>query len=507
MPKTHLVIAAVLMSSGAVFGDAAFLTEPYLQNIKPGGITIMWELQTTRACVVEHGPGTGYGQSTVATSVSSGFGTRIYKCVLTGLAPSSTHHYRVVMDGADYSADRSFTTAPDAPVSFAFGIWGDSQATNNNRYPPDPYEPTNGMMRHMAGSGVSFAVGVGDMAEDGDQYGPTRLYYLDRVARHLGATVPWFVAWGNHDRTKSAVIRKFADMPSKERAGYTAGWGGYSFDYAGCHFICMDYDVMQEDLTWLLSDMQSAANLAARFTFLFIHVPPYAELWRDGDAALRAILVPLMEQNGVDACFSGHIHEYERGYQRGIHYCVTGGGSRLGFGNALTVNWPHITVGGHRDIPGYRRGLVNEYVRVEVTEDAWTATTHAFNFDGSFAGVIDRFGSGISQEDSDGDGLTDGDEQHVYGTDPAHADTDRDGLTDGEETDGLRGYKTNPLLADTDQDGLTDGREYLYGTNPLDPRSVRVLPVGGHAALTALFLALCAFGICLSRTRTRPVSP
>ena len=41
-------------------------------------------------------------------------------------------------------------------------------------------------------------------------------------------------------------------------------------------------------------------------------------------------------------------------------------------------------------------------------------------------------------------------------TDPADADTDDDGLTDGDE---LLTYFTNPLLLDTDTDGLTDGLE------------------------------------------------
>ncbi len=496
MRSTLAMLAVAVLGCGSAPGAAPFLAEPYLQNLKPTGITVMWELGTVRAGTVEYGVDTGYGQSAAAASVSSGFSAHVYKCVLTGLNPATTYHYRASLDGVDFSADSTFTTAPGTAVPFVFDVWGDSQATNNNHYPPDPYEPTNSMMRHMAQGGSAFAVAAGDMAEDGDEYTPTHLYYLDRVARHLGPTVPWFVAWGNHDRTKSAVIRKFADMPSRERAGFTSGWGSYSVDHAGCHFICIDNDTMENDvLTWLVSDLQSEANRAAKFTFLFIHVPPYAELWRDGEASLRTVLVPLMEQYGVDACFSGHIHEYERGYQRGIHYCVSGGGSRLGLGNALTVDWPQLTVGGYRDLPGRRGGLVNEYVRVEVTEDAWTAAMHAFDFDGTYLGVLDRFGSAISQGDADGDGLTDGDEAHTFHTDPAVADTDRDGLTDRDEIDGVRGYKTDPLQADSDQDGVSDYHEILYGSNPLDPRSVVAVPLGGFAGAAFLAMLLCAIGM------------
>jgi uncharacterized protein (DUF362 family) len=91
--------------------------------------------------------------------------------------------------------------------------------------------------------------------------------------------------------------------------------------------------------------------------------------------------------------------------------------------------------------------------------------------------------------DADGDGLSDDDEDNVYGTDPDDADTDDDGLTDGPEVnthatdptdydsddDGLSDgqevddYSTDPNDEDSDDDGLTDGEEVeTYGTDPND---------------------------------------
>jgi MYXO-CTERM domain-containing protein len=67
-----------------------------------------------------------------------------------------------------------------------------------------------------------------------------------------------------------------------------------------------------------------------------------------------------------------------------------------------------------------------------------------------------------SGEDSDGDGLTNGQEA-VLGTDPNDADSDDDGVTDGDEpepgkdTDG--DGKINALDPDSDDDGLFDGTE------------------------------------------------
>ena len=69
--------------------------------------------------------------------------------------------------------------------------------------------------------------------------------------------------------------------------------------------------------------------------------------------------------------------------------------------------------------------------------------------------------------DTDGDGLNDGDEVMKYKTDPNKADSDGDGLNDGDE---VMKYKTDPLKVDTDGDGLGDGDEVLkYKTDPLNP--------------------------------------
>jgi outer membrane protein OmpA-like peptidoglycan-associated protein len=76
-----------------------------------------------------------------------------------------------------------------------------------------------------------------------------------------------------------------------------------------------------------------------------------------------------------------------------------------------------------------------------------------------------KLGTDPYNPDTDGDGLTDGDEVHKYRTNPLKKDTDDDGLTDKEE---LFTYHTDPLKFDTDGDGLSDGDEILkYHTDPL----------------------------------------
>ena len=70
--------------------------------------------------------------------------------------------------------------------------------------------------------------------------------------------------------------------------------------------------------------------------------------------------------------------------------------------------------------------------------------------------------------DTDDDGLFDGEEVLFYKTNPLHNDTDNDTILDGEEIiPGMDGYITDPKSADTDNDGLSDILEISwYETDP-----------------------------------------
>jgi eukaryotic-like serine/threonine-protein kinase len=71
----------------------------------------------------------------------------------------------------------------------------------------------------------------------------------------------------------------------------------------------------------------------------------------------------------------------------------------------------------------------------------------------------------LAQGDDDKDGLSNA-QEILLGTNPNNPDTDGDGLSDGDE---VNRYGTNPLLRDSDGDNISDGDEVARGTNPLNP--------------------------------------
>lgn len=80
-----------------------------------------------------------------------------------------------------------------------------------------------------------------------------------------------------------------------------------------------------------------------------------------------------------------------------------------------------------------------------------------------------------SDYDADADGLDEAAEV-ALGTDPNNPDTDGDGLSDGDE---VNIHGTNPLNPDTDGDGYSDDLEISLGSDPNDPTTA--LPIGAGA--------------------------
>jgi len=387
----------------------SLVTPAYLQNMTPTGMVVMCESGEDVPLRVDYGATDAYGASASTVRQASGSGTSwFHRALLSGLAPGAGYHCRLfTAGGKPVGEDLAFQTAATGRVDFSFGVWGDSQGNNGGAWTADPLEPTVSMMKHMVASGAAFGLTSGDLAEDGSSYGYVRSFYLDRVARHLGSSVPWYVAWGNHDASATnAVIRRASDLPSRHREGLSSGHGSYAFTYGGCFFVCLDYAYQPEIANgWLEQTLGSPDAQRARFRFVVNHVPPYCERWINGDGALRDKLVPLLERYRVAVCFSGHTHEYERGATNGVYYVISGGGSWLDFAEPIVKDWPHMTVGGAQNVPGswakessqgvlgaplpISGGLFNEYVLASVRGTTLSLQCRAFNADGSYIGALD----------------------------------------------------------------------------------------------------------------------
>ena len=106
-------------------------------------------------------------------------------------------------------------------------------------------------------------------------------------------------------------------------------------------------------------------------------------------------------------------------------------------------------------------GATENHVVIMENSTRWADTMDIFVASGY---LFERVGLDPLDEDTDGDGLLDGEEVNTTLSDPVLDDTDGDGLLDGAE---VNTHGSSPLLADTDEDGINDRVEVeVYGSNP-----------------------------------------
>jgi parallel beta-helix repeat protein len=199
----------------------------------------------------------------------------------------------------------------------------------------------------------------------------------------------------------SAVILKVNDEDVTSLSAITAG--GISYQVSdrlaiGSHDVYLEVRDVNDNLA------------TAAWSFSLISLPPTANAG-----------VNIQLYQGENATFNGS----------GSH---DDSGTIANYTWNFTYNEALITIYGVN--PSFKFEKVGDY---EVYLTVWDSQANS---------ARDTMWVNVSGIDSDGDGLTDYDEENIYRTDPENPDTDSDGIGDGEEIEN----GTNPLDADFQED-------------------------------------------------------
>jgi hypothetical protein len=309
---TSLLFVFLLAASA----QAAFVKQPYLQNLAAGSVVVRFETATPLTGKVQFGLTASYGSE--ATDAAPGVDHEI---ALPSLSPDTVYHYRAIA-GADTSPDRTFRSMASVSRPFRFMAYGDNRS--------DSAAHQSVVDRMVAVNPPSaIAVNVGDLTYAG---GSAQYQTFFNVEAGLAGKTALFPAIGNHDDDTMANWYRYFALPGNER------W--YRFRYGNSSFISLNvyetytsgsaqYDTL---LSWLLAD---SADPNVRHTFVFFHDPPYTtNAGHAPNLTVRTNLCPLFERFGVRIAFQGHVHAYEHSLVNGVHHLITGGG-----GAPLHVNW------------------------------------------------------------------------------------------------------------------------------------------------------------------------
>ncbi|RYG32547.1 hypothetical protein EON81_20390 [bacterium] len=331
----------------AEVGVPKFTIAPYFQYPTAHEATVMWETSTNAPTRIR------FGESPSTAKEVLGEPSRIHRIALKGLKPSTTYFVQADSSQGDSklkSEWASFRTGalPGTPVKFA--IVGDTQ---------DHPEINHRIAEGMFAARPDFAVIVGDLVGLGwkkEQY----VNDFFGSMRPLLSHVPLLPVLGNHDRNARNYYDLFSMPEPKFCYRYQSGdveiWS-----------VDTDHDVEpgSPQYRWL---EETLSRSKAKWKIVAHHYPPYSSDIDDyGDATAGPIeggdlqarkFSALYDKYGVDLCFSGHIHSYERTYpMRGgkvvsqgkgtVYVVVGGGGGGLEQAAPTRADFTHTVRSGH----------------------------------------------------------------------------------------------------------------------------------------------------------------
>jgi len=168
-----------------------------------------------------------------------------------------------------------------------------------------------------------FAVHLGDVVQPLPGH-PGYEEASENASKILGALeCPLRFIPGNHDVGDKPLIWNPANPVSahfveKYREDYGRDW--FRFEHGGCLFVGVDAQLMNAGLSleteqwnWIEQTLQQARG---KRIFFFLHYPPFIyapdehEHYDNLGEPARSRLLALFERFGVEACFSGHVHNF-----------------------------------------------------------------------------------------------------------------------------------------------------------------------------------------------------
>lgn len=233
---------------------------------------------------------------------------------LTRLTPGARYTYTAETDSGEL-AEGSFRAAPARASRFTFAVVGDfGSGTSNERAVASLIESWH----------PDFVLTVGDNAYpqgsagllDRDIFGP----YAAVMRRSA-----WFPALGNHD------VKANGGKPELDAFHSLGNERWYRFTWGNAAVVVLDSNLSVGPGSPQLRFARSSLARPSCFRFAAWHHPPWEPPGNRVAPGLRRNIVPLVEKNGVQVVFEGHLHAYARSRpHHGVLYVAVGtGGAEL----------------------------------------------------------------------------------------------------------------------------------------------------------------------------------
>ncbi len=235
----------------------------------------------------------------------------VHKAEAENLTPDTKYQYRVGDSEAGvWSEIGYFTTSSKTDDKADFIVFADVQASSEENF-QQAAKVLQSAVNTMPD--YDFAVGLGDFVNDctNEEWDS---YFRNFEFMNMNTTlVP--VA-GNHEGNLQWF--KFNNMFNIGEAEDSSVITGcyYSFDWGDAHFAVLNsndmYPMSASQLNWLKNDMNSSD---AQWKIVLMHRALYSagkNINKPDTIIMRNLLLPVMDELGIDVVFAGHDHMYMR---------------------------------------------------------------------------------------------------------------------------------------------------------------------------------------------------
>ena len=245
---------------------------------------------------------------------------------MNNLHPDQTYYYTVGHNGWDPCNDiasiRTFTTAAPGRHRFTFTAFGDEGVSY------DAVRVTNLVQAqkpvfHLHAGDISYAESDGDGLIT-DSYDPRVWDQFFAQIEPVAASVPWQVAFGNHDIETWYSPDGYGGH--YDRFSLTRNVAYYSFTYGNVAVLSLDANDVSNEVpanrgysggaqtAWLeqkLAGYRKDPNID--FIVAYFHHCAYCTCTaHSSEGGVRTHFVPLFDKYSVDLVINGHNHIYER---------------------------------------------------------------------------------------------------------------------------------------------------------------------------------------------------
>ncbi len=240
-------------------------------------------------------------------------GNYFHKVDIDSLQPGTEYAYRVGDASANSWSDIGKFVTDGNDNKFSFIAIADVQASNRENFAKAAKVMQSAIDTCPE---AEFVINLGDYVNDctNDEWD----WFFDefKFANMSMTSVP--VA-GNHDgNLKWNWFNNLFNLNSPEGSSTTTGVY-YSFDYGNAHFAVLNsndmYPMSQQQINWLKNDMNASD---ADWKIVLLHRSLYSagkNINKPDTLIMRNVLIPVIDELGIDVVMAGHDHMYMRTHQ------------------------------------------------------------------------------------------------------------------------------------------------------------------------------------------------